>query len=55
MLWKTSEKSVSECKNILREHENEVDEEKTPLYHELIKLLTEQKSQNREDFPEMYN
>jgi hypothetical protein len=54
MLWKADDKVVNECKLELHNRENEINSEKKPLFNELVKLLNEGYSQNREDYPDIY-
>lgn len=54
MLWKSSQEQIQSCKKVLLDHVGEIEEEKKPLYKELIKVLDEGKSANSEIYPDLY-
>jgi hypothetical protein len=54
MLWRTKADLILSCKQMLIERISEISTEKLTLYHELIKLLDEQKTASQEDFPDLY-
>jgi hypothetical protein len=54
MLWRSSIDNISGCLEILVNRQSEIIEEKKPLYNELIKILREGTTQNKEEFPGLY-
>jgi hypothetical protein len=54
MLWHTPIEKINICKATLTGRAQEVAPDKKPLYTELIKILDEGVSMNREDFPDLY-
>jgi hypothetical protein len=54
MLWKSSDSQIMACRNILVENSHVITAEKKPLYHELIKVLDEGKSNNADNYPDLY-
>lgn len=55
MLWKSSKEEIDSFKSILIERKAEISSEKDPLYRELLKVLENGESSNREDYPNIYD
>lgn len=54
MLWKSSNSQIESCKEILVDNVSKVNDEKKPLYRELIKVIDEGKSDNSDMYPDLY-
>lgn len=55
MLWKSSEQEIDSFKSILIEQKAEVSADKEPLYCELLEVLENGESSNRDDYPDIYD
>lgn len=53
-IWKSSAKNVADCKKYLQKHISDIEDDKKPLLTELINILSSGRSQNPEDFPDLY-
>jgi hypothetical protein len=54
MIWQSTISKISECLELLINRGSEVIEVKKPLYDELIKILKEGSTRNKEEFPDLY-
>ncbi|MBN2522304.1 MAG: hypothetical protein JXB24_03470 [Bacteroidales bacterium] len=49
MVWRASNSAIESCKRILNEKVSDINDEKKPLYRELIKVLNEGKSNAKDE------
>jgi hypothetical protein len=54
MLWRSKVEKISGCLEILVNRKSDIIEEKKALYNELIKILNEGATANKDDFPDLY-
>jgi len=54
MIWRSTPEKLSGCLEILVNRHAEIIEEKKPLYNELIKILNEGSSLNKDNYPDLY-
>jgi DNA modification methylase len=54
MLWRSSIENISKCLELFINSESLIIEEKKPLYNELIKILKEGATRNKDDYPDFY-
>lgn len=53
-IWKAKKEALDSCLTLLEGRSKDVDEVKKPLYHELLHVLASGRTQNSEDYPELY-
>jgi hypothetical protein len=54
MIWRSTVLKIASCLEILVNHQSEIIEEKKPLYNELVKILKEGTTINKNEFPDLY-
>ena len=54
MLWQLKQEKIADYRKQLMERQSEIGVEKKPLYLELLKVLDDGITENREDFPDLY-
>jgi hypothetical protein len=54
MVWRSDSKSITDCRKRLMDRISEVNEEKMPLFHELIRTLDIGRTRNSKDHPDTY-
>ena len=54
MIWRTPIDKINICKATLTGRAQEISTEKKPLYLELLKILNEGVTMNRDEFPDLY-